>query len=591
MGIAAQIAGVVAIVVVSALGVAAIPFLVPLIVATIGIALIGTALIALGNYVAKQDTQQDTPVIPRVSIRHPNPYAGIGSDDIGGAGADGAGIGADDADIGASARAGLRGNTFDSEFAFDRPTMPIFPDDYTLEQKIEEYITGASKAHYKGLNVELIKKQQGAMDKMRNVTLPTADGGNETVSLFRYVNTYPNLDHVVSVDGNMNALISDLNSPGFPGLGYATQFPRFGQMGDFLEAMVHEGISLVNPISQLKDINQHKLYPYWLPENSRVHRTSKGKAYQLESKQIELDNPDYQPGSGKHLYELTISWIDKNGQLQKHVIRALHIDNWQDHGAVGVTELKGYVQARLENEGPVKGKILTHCTAGVGRTGTLIAAQSLIEAPNTPLIDVVDAMRERRSHACVQSNSQAGLLTELDASLKAQRAGAAPPRTESHDADDVEPEIVPSVAPRMRPVLPPAPPPRPPRQRIVQPAPSDSASGYSPRLPRRTTYKPQFDGLPTVSRHEQVKARVEAALSQHPNYGRLIFVPEGEDGKAAVKALPIGDMSVLIWPSNSIPDKFVFGVKTAGGESLYYILSNETSLKDIRMHIGIELDR
>ncbi len=546
----AQLTGVIASILLAALGAVVVPFIVPLIVVTIAVAFIGAALMAIGTYIANKDAPP-TEGAASAQIEDPDRQeTETNVDDL--------------TDIAGAAAA--TGNRPQVEFDLPRPAGAQFPETFLSKEQIEHYITRTSKAHYKGLNAEQMRAQQATMDGMRNMTLPTPDGGTERVNMFRFMDTFPNLGHVVNVEGNQNGLVSKLNSAGLPHLGYATQFPRFGQMGDFLQVIVQEEIGLVNPISQPKDIRQHNLYPYWLPENGRSHRASDGRVYQLESRQIGQDNPDYQAGSGKSLYQLTISWTDENGQPQIHTLGALHIDNWQDHGAVGVPELKGYVQARLENEGPVKGKILTHCTAGVGRTGTVIAAQNMMEHPEIPLIDVVDAIRERRNHACVQSVSQAELLAELNMSLK-----------EKVDTQGDEP---------------PALPPKQSRQPIMQPDPRDLAADDSPRLPRRaSTPRPQFGGVRAMSRHQLLKVKIEAAMQDQVNFDKLVFVPEGEDGKAQVRALTPGDKRVFIWPSNSMADKFAYGIMTATGQPLYYLMDEKASFETVRADLGKQLDR
>ncbi len=610
-----QLTGIIASIAIAALGFAVVPFIVPLIVVTIVVAFIGAAVMALGCYKASQEMQPPegaaSTQIEDANIQQAETNIDDDSDsDIGGAGASAA------------------GNSPQPEFKLPRPTITGFPEDFTTDRKIEDYITNTSKNHYKELNRGLMGKQKVTMDAMRNVLLPTADGKTEKVNMFRYVDTYPNLDHVVCVNGNLNALISDLNSTSFPNLGYATQFPRYGLLGDFFQAIAQEKITLLNPISQPKDITQHKLFCYWLPENGGTYKATDGTTYQVESKRIREDEPDYQAGSGKNLYRLTISWTDKDGQVHKHRPHVLHIDNWQDHGAVGATELQGYVQARLDNSGKVKGKILTHCTAGVGRTGTLIAAQSMMEHPKVPLVDIVDLLRERRNYACVQSNSQAELLVALNTKLKVQRSDTMPrvpilPRASTIRRDDqtagpsvpprdkassIEPQIVPTEAPRMVPILPPyaqsdssdevQAPPLPPRQPIVQPkqedisAPTGLTDRRSQRLPRGVDApKPQFDGQQATSRHQQLKAKIEAALGDHPGFNNLQLVPEGVDGRTAVKALPPGDERVLVWPSNSYSDKFAYGIMSATGEPLYYIMNNDASSGKIKLYMSQLLDR
>lgn len=81
-----------------------------------------------------------------------------------------------------------------------------------------------------------------------------------------------------------------------------------------------------------------------------------------------------------------------------HKFKVLHIDNWPDGGSIGIDPLKTIVQQvdRLratETEG-----VWIHCEAGIGRTGTLMAA--LMSKELVKSIESNSVYGKKMQHAC-----------------------------------------------------------------------------------------------------------------------------------------------------------------------------------------------
>lgn len=106
-------------------------------------------------------------------------------------------------------------------------------------------------------------------------------------------------------------------------------------------------------------------------------------------------------------YELTISIGNKDT-----TIKAYHITNWADRTTVGHEEVRALAQY-VGNEAWV------HCSAGVGRTGTVIVASLLEKEAAKPegerqsLETIINTVRNSRNHTMVQTQTQFDTLATL----------------------------------------------------------------------------------------------------------------------------------------------------------------------------------
>ncbi|XP_013863727.1 receptor-type tyrosine-protein phosphatase H isoform X2 [Austrofundulus limnaeus] len=104
--------------------------------------------------------------------------------------------------------------------------------------------------------------------------------------------------------------------------------------------------------------------------------------------------------------------VKNKSNSEERTVKHFHFTAWPDHGVPQCTEVliqfRGLVRQHIESDG-TKAPTVVHCSAGVGRTGTFIALdvmlQQLEKEGAVSINDFVRRMRQHRSHM-VQAESQ-----------------------------------------------------------------------------------------------------------------------------------------------------------------------------------------
>ncbi|XP_030805971.1 LOW QUALITY PROTEIN: receptor-type tyrosine-protein phosphatase eta-like [Camarhynchus parvulus] len=110
--------------------------------------------------------------------------------------------------------------------------------------------------------------------------------------------------------------------------------------------------------------------------------------------------------------------VEKSNTAESHMVRQFHFTSWPDHGVPETTDLLinfRHLVHEYNSQNPVDSPTLVHCSAGVGRTGTFIAIDRLIqqmEMENT--VDVYGVVYDLRMHRplMVQTEDQYVFLNQ-----------------------------------------------------------------------------------------------------------------------------------------------------------------------------------
>ncbi|NXH95422.1 PTPRJ phosphatase, partial [Pachycephala philippinensis] len=110
--------------------------------------------------------------------------------------------------------------------------------------------------------------------------------------------------------------------------------------------------------------------------------------------------------------------VEKANTPESHTVRQFHFTSWPDHGVPETTDLLinfRHLVHEYNSQNPMDSPTLVHCSAGVGRTGTFIAIDRLIqqvEMENT--VDVYGVVYDLRMHRplMVQTEDQYVFLNQ-----------------------------------------------------------------------------------------------------------------------------------------------------------------------------------
>ncbi|WKY00222.1 hypothetical protein Q1695_014794 [Nippostrongylus brasiliensis] len=163
----------------------------------------------------------------------------------------------------------------------------------------------------------------------------------------------------------------------------ATQAPIDETIEDFWRMVFQEGCPHIVNLTKIMEDGKVKCTQYW-PLEAGEYKTF-GKMF-VNTKKVENEGP----------FRIYTVEVLPEGFSNSNIVKLLHMKSWPDRGL----PMSGRHVLRLIRQVTcdrlANGPIVMHCSAGVGRTGTII------------LIDLVDMFKQLRNQraACIQQDGQ-----------------------------------------------------------------------------------------------------------------------------------------------------------------------------------------
>ncbi|XP_018410464.1 PREDICTED: receptor-type tyrosine-protein phosphatase eta [Nanorana parkeri] len=230
----------------------------------------------------------------------------------------------------------------------------------------------------------------------------------------RYTNVLPYDISRVILSTNGNSSDDYINANYIPGYinskeFIASQGPLPKTLNDFWRMMWEKDVRSIVMLTKCVEIGKLKCEEYW---PSRSSRTFGNLSVSLSNEAVDRD------WTIRNFVMLNIK-----SRQSKHV-RHFHYTAWPDHGVPKTTEdlveFRNLIRDYTATHNPPSSPIVVHCSAGVGRTGTLIALDRLIKQIEAEdKVDVYGVVYDLRMHRglMVQTENQYVFLNQCAADI------------------------------------------------------------------------------------------------------------------------------------------------------------------------------
>uniref|UniRef100_A0A3B3U521 protein-tyrosine-phosphatase n=1 Tax=Poecilia latipinna TaxID=48699 RepID=A0A3B3U521_9TELE len=235
----------------------------------------------------------------------------------------------------------------------------------------------------------------GTNQTQKAATLPENRGKNRFTNILPY-----DWSRVKLNTPTPNNILDYINANYLPGYSsskeyIACQGPLPNTVSDFWRMVWEQKVKRIVMVTNCVEAGRTKCEQYW-PED----RSPCAHGNLIVSKMSE---------------ERESNWVLREFKVKhakERTVKHFHFTAWPDHGVPQGTEVlirfRGLVRKHIESEGS-KAPTVVHCSAGVGRTGTIIALdvllQQLQQERAVGINSFVYKMRQHRSHM-VQTESQ-----------------------------------------------------------------------------------------------------------------------------------------------------------------------------------------
>ncbi|XP_065684861.1 receptor-type tyrosine-protein phosphatase beta isoform X2 [Hydra vulgaris] len=233
----------------------------------------------------------------------------------------------------------------------------------------------------------------GKLERHEVASIPENRGKNRYTNVLPYDYTRVKLSFIDDEQGSDYINANYIHGYKNPRAYIATQGPLPSTTEDFWRMVWEQNSNVVVMLTQYMERGKVKCSPYW-PTTTPI------KYGDVTVKRL-----------SEHVY---MEWVERQFLLmcdgEKRTITHCQYTAWPDHGVPKSSiELLQFIQTVRTIQQPTDGPLICHCSAGVGRTGTYICIDIIMNKlqaeNNIDVYGVVSAMRTQRS-SMVQTEDQ-----------------------------------------------------------------------------------------------------------------------------------------------------------------------------------------
>ncbi|XP_038571367.1 receptor-type tyrosine-protein phosphatase C isoform X3 [Micropterus salmoides] len=193
----------------------------------------------------------------------------------------------------------------------------------------------------------------------------------------------------------------------------AAQGPKEETVGDFWRMVWEQQSSIIVMVTRCEEGNRIKCAQYW-PSPERETEIYEEFIVKLSS---EDHCPDY---TIRHL-----SLTNKREKNSEREVTHIQFMSWPDHGVPGEPHLLLKLRRRVNAfKNFFSGPIVVHCSAGVGRTGTYIGIDAMMEGLEAEgRVDIYGYVVKLRRHRCLMVQVEAQYILIHQALLEHNQFG------------------------------------------------------------------------------------------------------------------------------------------------------------------------
>lgn len=232
----------------------------------------------------------------------------------------------------------------------------------------------------------------------------------------RYRDIRPFNDNIVHGVGGVYVNASFVHSPSQNNTYIVSQAPTMKAIPEWLGMLAKHGVEYVFCLT-VCDAKHKQCSRYWPETVNRPERfpASASSSSSSSSCRVTLQREEQMYGGSVVRRSLTVEF-GEDGERNEFQFKQMQFTQWPDHGVPELAALLPVVNALEEARKESSGRpVAVHCSAGVGRAGTLVAIANCLEkARTTGRISVLEEcvkMRQQRPYL-VQTTAQYELIYE-----------------------------------------------------------------------------------------------------------------------------------------------------------------------------------